>query len=360
MKNSKIVLVSLLVMMVSIHLRGQTTSPLFLTEATPGCGQISDCSLNRICFDVMITPDTAGVIASYNIWLQYAPTGDMFYLSDQACLSSNGTDNNFDGQGFYRFSGVQGSTNILENVPVKLHNICFTYSSIEDIQFKMIQVGGTVFGSLNSTVTYSMPVLNEPQMPAYPFTMNGTTISCILLPVHWLDFQATKQNTTTQLDWTTNEEINNLGFEVLRSSNGQAYEKIGWVDAATVPNSINVYQFIDLAPKRGTNYYRLKQLDLDGHFDYSPVRWVIFKNPNFTVVITPIPAKDFLNIEIQTLEPSSQIKILDQSGRIVLEETILGEDVKTQLLLNNLAPGAYTVVVESGAEIFITSIAVVN
>lgn len=360
MKISKIVLVSVLVTMAFLQVNGQTTSPLSLVEATPdGCGQISDCSVNRICLDVMITPDTTGVISSYNIWLQYPPGGDLFYLSDQACLSSNGMDNNFDVQGYYRFAGVQGFTTVSENVPVKLHNICFTYTSIEDINQKMIQVGGTVFSILNSTLTYSMPVLNEPKMPAYPFTMNGTTITCILLPVHWLDFQATKLNTSTQLDWTTDEEINNLGFEVQRLTNGQIYENIGWVAANPVSNLINRYQFIDVTPKRGTNYYRLKQIDLDGNFDYSPVRWVIFQNPNFSVVITPIPAKDFLDIEIQTLAPSSQFKIIDLSGRVVLEETILGEDVKTQIILNNLAPGAYTVVVESGVETFITNIAVV-
>ncbi len=360
MNDIKIFLMMCLISTSFFNIAGQTTSPLYLVEASGGCGQMSDCSVNRICFDVMVIPDTTGTINSYNIWIQYPPGGTLFYASDNACHSANGTDNNFNSQGYYRFSGVQGTGTVIENVPVRLHNICFTYNTINAINNEVINVGGTVFGVLNSTMTYSTPVLNEPRMPAYPFTMNASSVSCILLPVTWLDFQVTKVDGTSQLDWTTSEEFNNHGFEIQRSINGKDFEKIGWADAIAQQSSVNVYRFIDLNPKKGTNYYRLKQMDWDGQFDYSPIRSVSFKDRQFSVVVMPNPAKEFFNVVIRTQESFSDISLIDVTGRVVLEEKINSIDITTRLPIDHLVQGAYTLVVVSGTERFTQRLVVVK
>jgi len=283
----------------------------------------------------------------------------MNYVSDQACRTLNGTDNSFDNEGYYRFSGVQGSTMVTEDVAVRLHNICFTYTSLPDIQDREILVGGTVFGVINSTLTYNNPILNE-VIPAYSFKMDENSISCILLPVNWLDFRVTNQNETAVMDWTTSEEHNNRGFEVLRSPDGQDYEEIGWVDAIVQPSAINHYQFIDLHPMAGTNYYRLKQYDLDGHFDFSPVRWITFHSDRFTVEVMPNPAKEFLEINIKTQEPLIEISLIDQMGRIVLYKKLNFTNNSVRLELPNLNAGMYTVIVQSGPGIYIESIVIVK
>lgn len=341
-------------------LSGQTTSTLALVEATGGCGQMSDCSVNRICFDIMVTPDTSGIINSYNIWMQYPPGGTLSYVSDNACLSSNGVDNNFNSQGYYRFSGVQGTGTVVEGVPARLHNLCFTYFSINAINNEVINIGGTVFGVLTSTLTYSFPILNEPRMPAYPFTLNAENVSCILLPVTWLDFKVTKAGNTSELDWTTTEEFNNRGFDIQRSVNGMDFEKIGYVDAIAQQTTVNVYQFIDLYPKHGTNYYRLKQLDWDGHFDYSPIRSVIFNDSHFSVLVMPNPVKEYFNITIRTQESFSDISLIDVTGRIVLQEKISSIDITTRLPVDRLTQGAYTLVVVSGTERFTQRLVIVK
>jgi hypothetical protein len=197
-------------------------------------------------------------------------------------------------------------------------------------------------------------------MPAYPFTLNADNVSCILLPVIWLDFHVSKVGETAQLDWTTSEEINNRGFDIMRSINGQKYEKIGWVDAATPSSAVNVYQFTDHNPRRGINYYRLNQYDWDGKFDYSPVRTIIFNDNHFSVIVTPNPAKEFLYIEIQTLQDFSDISLIDIAGRVVLTARIPATDLITNLSIDKLSPGTYTLVVESGVERFTERLVIMN
>ena len=94
------------------------------------------------------------------------------------------------------------------------------------------------------------------------------------LPVELLDFTATGKEKTIDLAWQTATEIDNLGFEVERSQDGVSFTTIGWVPAAeTGAGGIRTYALTDENVRRGpVYYYRLKQKDTDGSFEYSPIR----------------------------------------------------------------------------------------
>ena len=47
---------------------------------------------------------------------------------------------------------------------------------------------------------------------------------------------------------------------------------------------------------RALNYYRLKMMDNDGRFNYSPIRTVEFKKKNGTIAIVPNPGRDYANL----------------------------------------------------------------
>jgi hypothetical protein len=180
------------------------------------------------------------------------------------------------------------------------------------------------------------------------------------LPVRWLNFDATRKGETSVVNWSTSDEINNQGFEVLRSLDGQNFEKIGWVDATTQPSAVNAYQFVDRYPKNGFNYYRLKQLDYDGNFDYSPVRKVNFSSRHFDVSITPNPATDFFEIEIYTEEPSSVIQLVDLAGKVIRTINVNRENISTRLPVDNLSSGFYTLIVESGSNRVIERVVIMD
>ncbi|KXJ04558.1 hypothetical protein AC249_AIPGENE23431, partial [Exaiptasia diaphana] len=97
-------------------------------------------------------------------------------------------------------------------------------------------------------------------------------VSINTLPVELITFEGYHKNRMNFLRWTTASEINNDKFEIERSSHpSQGFEKIGEVDGAGTTNQMAEYDWIDQNPVNGLNYYRLKQIDFDGHFEYSSV-----------------------------------------------------------------------------------------
>jgi hypothetical protein len=97
-----------------------------------------------------------------------------------------------------------------------------------------------------------------------------------ILPVELTAFTAGSNGTTVSLQWRTATEVNNHGFEIEKLSNSKiikfqnsAWEKIGFVEGNGTTNAPKSYSFVD-ASANGTALYRLKQIDRDGSFSYSP------------------------------------------------------------------------------------------
>ena len=89
------------------------------------------------------------------------------------------------------------------------------------------------------------------------------------LPVELTSFTATASNDAVVLNWETATEVNNYGFEVeSKRASTDNWSKIGFVDGHGNSNSPNSYSFI---ATDGAKYYRLKQVDTDGAFEYSEV-----------------------------------------------------------------------------------------
>jgi hypothetical protein len=105
---------------------------------------------------------------------------------------------------------------------------------------------------------------------------NFTAHAMVPLPLTLVQFTATKQSNTSQLQWQTAQEQNTRDFVIERSGNGSDYTDIGTVAAAGTSSSKRYYYFTDNAPLEGNNYYRLREIDLDGKFTYSPVRMLSF------------------------------------------------------------------------------------
>jgi hypothetical protein len=138
------------------------------------------------------------------------------------------------------------------------------------------------------------------------------------LPVELVRFTAHKFNEQSLLNWQTAQEINNHGFEIQRSADGNNFTVIGWVNGMGNASSPTDYSFTDLAPLKGKNLYRLKQVDNDGHFKFSPIRTVDFET-GFDLLIYPNPVTSQLTVKF-TDDKNKQIKITDMSGRIVWEK----------------------------------------
>ncbi|RLD60440.1 MAG: hypothetical protein DRJ01_09645 [Bacteroidetes bacterium] len=89
------------------------------------------------------------------------------------------------------------------------------------------------------------------------------------LPIKLLSFNVFNNNNQIIINWVTASEINNDYFSIERSVDGVSFEIIDIVNGAGNSNNVLNYETIDNKPLQGTSYYRLKQTDYDGKFEYS-------------------------------------------------------------------------------------------
>lgn len=116
-------------------------------------------------------------------------------------------------------------------------------------------------------ISYQSPVLND----------SDVYISNQPLPVELAYFAGMWKDQNINLFWRTASEQNNKGFEVQKSKDGNTFEKIGFTKGNGTTVDVTNYNFIDRSPSNGINYYRLKQIDFDGKFEYSKIIAVAYE-----------------------------------------------------------------------------------
>lgn len=90
-------------------------------------------------------------------------------------------------------------------------------------------------------------------------------------PVEMTSLTASANDKTVELNWSTATEVNNYGFDVERSFNKAEWTKVGFVEGKGNSNTVSKYSFKDAEVPAAKAFYRLKQVDLDGKFEYSEV-----------------------------------------------------------------------------------------
>jgi hypothetical protein len=149
------------------------------------------------------------------------------------------------------------------------------------------------------------------------------------LPVKLVKFLASADAKTAKLYWETASELNNDKFEIERSTNGTDFAKIGEVKGNGTSQKLNIYNFKDFAPANGINYFRLKQLDFDGKFEYSDVRFVNFDLGDLAINIYPNPVSEVLNfsqsvknVTIYNLQGAMVYQFKDNTNAIKIPITV--------------------------------------
>jgi uncharacterized delta-60 repeat protein len=173
--------------------------------------------------------------------------------------------------------------------------------------------------------------------------------SLTVLPLKLLTLIAQRDGKTNLLEWTTVQEINIDRFEIERSPNGKDYSSIGKMNAG-----LSKYNFTDEKPFTGINYYRIKMIDKDGKFEYSPVRRVI-NSGSFYVSVYPLPAKGRLNMQIENSKAEkANILVTDISGKTLITNSVtLAAGVNNTFInVQSLSKGAYflKIVTSEGTE----------
>ena len=170
-------------------------------------------------------------------------------------------------------------------------------------------------------------------IPALTDVACGAATSCVVLPVELIDFRGRVSKSQIHLNWETGSELNNLMFEIEKSKDGKNWASIDFVEGRGTANKVNEYEYEDKAPLLGINYYRLKQVDIDGIFEYSKVITVHFSKER-VLQLYPNPTNG--KLQIDGID-QGEIVIVNAIGKTIYQQNYSG----TELDISAIANGVY-------------------
>lgn len=173
-----------------------------------------------------------------------------------------------------------------------------------------------------------------------------------ILPQSLIDFKGFYRNQgNVELNWVTNFEQNTNRFEIERSLDGIAWQKVGSLKAQGVSVAKKAYNFIDEAGRntaiKKDLYYRLKQIDLENNWAYSKILVLRVYNTHSLkmISVTPNPAKNDISVNTQLNEGSYIVmKVINNTGLEVMKKSLKAGAGSNSYMLegsSKLQPGMY-------------------
>ena len=242
---------------------------------------------------------------------------------------------------------------------------------------RLVQSGAQAFsGGLTSwTFNWTAPSTGAPATVEFFYAGNAangnggtsgdeayfnSTATIMPLPVELSKFEVTPmEDAKAKLTWQTNSENNSDYFEIQRSreEDDNVFESIGRIDAAGDATWTIDYAFTDESPiLNQTSYYRLKQVDKDESFDYSPIQSVIVKSQETASSVFPNPVQSGKRLNIHfsnNNEQSGFVKLIDMQGKVVFVskvEMLAGRN-ELSFDLPNLPLGQYLFSIERNNQV---------
>jgi HKD family nuclease len=251
-----------------------------------------------------------------NYIIQYSINGGTFIDASPALSFSNSFTGGIP-QDPIDVSGVTALQNIEGSKNIKFRIYSWGYTSI----------GGSFAFGLSETPSDDV------------FSIAGTAVST--LPVVLNKFEAVKKATQVGLNWSTLSERNNSHFEILKSSDAKNWTLLSSVKGNGTTTAVNYYQYADVNPAIGNNYYQLKQVDFDGNFELSEVKVVNYALLTNELKVYADDAKVLAFINQQQVD-EGYLNIFDLTGRQLLSERVKLVAGENKIALPiNLSKGIY-------------------
>ena len=199
---------------------------------------------------------------------------------------------------------------------------------------------------------FSTDAINEQEINGIRVYLNAVQIPtkiipCIVLDVKLGDFTATKQrDETVLLNWITFSENDNSYFIIEHSVDGKNFAPIGKKMSKGNTSSGHDYSHIHASPANGTNYYRLRMVDVNGRAGYSSIRRIVFGKNNYTLTIFPNPAKNKATLMLDAKDGEELFtKLVDGTGRTIRQQIVFVRNQQAELSLERMPTGVYAVIV---------------
>lgn len=254
------------------------------------------------------------------VWIDWNNDGDFNDQSEQQVLSTD-------------LAAAQ-------TLPVKiLYPASVTYGSY--VRMRLINDIDDRYGVPNISGPCFTPTYGQSEDYALHILTPGSG-----LPVTFINVAAENiDNETVEVNWSTASEANNNYFEVQRSIDGIQWQPVGKVNSLTEGNSTTQldYELADYHPLEGTSFYRIKQVDYNGEYDYSKIKSVVVKRAITDFVVYPNPANDILYVSADNIL-AKDIKIYNLMGQEITNQLVISNDIgKLTIDIDQLTTGVYLV-----------------
>ena len=211
-----------------------------------------------------------------------------------------------------------------------------------DVQFVgTLAAGGTISETIsinppdNSTfdmITFSSGVWANQELTALTLNiisgvnyiaLDNIAFASLILPIELIAFEGKDIDNKIILNWQTATELNNERFEIEESQEGLEFEKIGEIAGSGTTLEQREYSFEVKSPKFGLSYFRLKQIDFDGQFEYSKIISVHFRKKGEHIGhFSPNPSKSgIVNLDYASNKNDEvSVSVFNMSGKLIVNQ----------------------------------------
>jgi hypothetical protein len=178
------------------------------------------------------------------------------------------------------------------------------------------------------------------------------------LPVNFISLNAQHSQNGVALEWKTGSEINIEKYVVERAADAQNFVPVGEVFATGAGANIATYHFLDKTPLAGRNFYRIRAVNNNGRFDYSPVVTINTGKGTESIALYPNPVikNGLINLQLQNLNKDNyHLYIYNSTGQRLLSKIIEHNNGSSvyQVQLPKIAAGNYLIEISSNNKRFI-------
>jgi hypothetical protein len=251
--------------------------------------------------------------------------------------------------------GVVGGTNKALAGNWTATNTSFTYGGETDtwgLALTPDDINASNFGiAFSGYISGTISLIPSVQIDNIQVTVYYTMS---LLPVVLSDFKALVNEDKVQLQWKSENEINFSRYEIEKSSEGTSFSKVATINASPISKQ---YTYTDAYPNT-INFYRLKMIDEDGSFKYSPVVAVKLEAVSKLIQVNPNPVKDLSVLHlVGCREGYYMLEISNGSGQVICSKHAYAtKDISIPLSLTGYAKGLYIIKVYSEKDGFVQAV----
>lgn len=234
-------------------------------------------------------------------------------------------------------------------------------TQIAQLTFSNTYTFGTLSVDVNAAIgmSYESGAVPTPNTMSWDFSDNSTyayvamEINAVTsIPVELTTFSAAKQAEYIALNWSTASELNNKGFQIERSIDGVTFEKIDFVEGIGTTIIPQEYRYIDIPTLNQVYYYRLKQIDYDGTFEYSKIVVVDARERLVPEIrLEPTMVKSHLNLRMDMpITAALTVAIYAINGQLMKMMVLNDGQNNVMINMSKMPKGMYWVQLNDGQQ----------